>query len=325
MKTIKASKTPIEAIEKLAYPGQDAKRMMYRPGYENYLNTMPKITGDEPVTILSAMVQASYNTTKMLANDLAKESWINSGVPGEKEFDRTIIGIEDAEGDVQGAEFVVARWGNGFSSPVHGHAPGYMHEELLYGKIRVDSYRLIHPGINVVRPVMSQIVDKPGTIVYKYAKPNINHTFKRQNLIHNFTSIGNSATMHFLPEHTRDGRDNSFEVQYFENVFVLDGHVEQITAQQCMHLAPGEIALVRSTNVPEYGDHYILITGPIVKKAHGMRPEEISIPAGPKTILDNYEMKMGVTILKLDEAAKEAFMRFHDLQIQDKQLVLPKH
>lgn len=321
-----ASKNPIEDIAKITYEGQDPKRRMYQDGYESYFEQMPILDVEDP--LFDVKLDLSKMVMQQLGKKLAHESWVQQTVPPDKEFYRTIVAMEPPRGTfdgwTEGAEFVVAHWGNGFTSPVHGHAPGYMHEEVLFGKVLVNTYRMLHPWLNKVRLIKSEIVTK-GTFVSEYAPENPDNKFKRQALIHNFRSIGHTATLHYLPEHTRDGRDNRFEVEYFEELMVFEkDDLTQLTAQEGLKLKIGDVALVRSSNVPEYGDHYIVITGLPVIKEHGLRPQEIAIEA-PKAdyLLNKYEPIQGLTLLKLNEEARDYFLLFHNIEIIAGKVIFP--
>lgn len=104
----------------------------------------------------------------------------------------------------------------------------------------------------------------------------------------------------------------------FDDVYVLDKEdVQRISTFDAMYLQKGDVVLVRSNNVAQLGDHYIVVTGPVVQKPHGMRPmtETIPIDKGTDTLLNRYEMKMGVTALKLIGRAKKFFHHFHDIKI----------
>ena len=323
-----ASKTPEKDVELVSYVGQDPRKKMYKSGYEIYFEEMPVLVEDDPL-----FEQKAY-LSKVVMQQLGKRlvqkaDWLKTNVPGVGEFFRNIVAMEPPvllDDEVkEGAEFVVAQWGDGFTSPVHGHATGYMHEEVLFGKVLVNSYRMVNPTSTVVRPVKTEIVTE-GTFVSEYAPHSEANPFKRQTLIHNFTSIGYSATLHYLPEHVRDGRDNQFTVQHFDDVFSYkEGEdLTQITAQQGFSLKPGDVALVRSSNVPEYGDHYIVITGPVVVKEHGIRPQDTSI-AAPKAskILDKYTPIQGLTLLKLNDAAKAYFLEFHGITVENNKVTFP--
>jgi hypothetical protein len=320
-----ASRNPLDDINQIAYQGQPVERRMYHEGYERFFEAMPVLKdGDE---FLSEKIQMSKTVMRHMAENLKQDSWAHGLQPIMGGFNRTILGIESptvkADGGLkEGSEIVLARWGDGHTSPVHGHAAGYLHEELLFGKIRVNTYRIVDAKKRIVRPLRTEIFDKPGTIASKYG--NQSESTERNSLVHNFTSIGYSGTLHYLPEHTRDGRDNGFTVEYFEDRFGINQfEVTQLTAQQGLELKIGDVALVRSQNVPEYGDHYIIITGRPVLKQHGLRPMDVAIHAptidatNSKTFsaltLDKFEPIMGLTLLKLNEVHADRFRRFHGI------------
>lgn len=310
MKTLRPSTNPLRAIEKAAYEGQDPKRRMYRFGYEEYMANMPVLSDDD----LSGL-ETSHRVMDDLAIELNQTLWATlSDVPAGQ-FARTILAIERGG---TGKEIIVAHWGNGFTSPVHGHAEGLIHEILLTGMMRVNIYRLIHD--NIVRLVRTDIFKDKNELVFMYAKHNPNNQFQRQTLIHSFTSIGQSTSLHYVPEHTRDGRDNQFEVEYFPAPSLVD--VKQITGRDGMYLRKGDVALVRSTNVPEYGDHYIVVTGAPVQKEHGLRVRDIAITApNAHEVLDAHEMINGLTLLKLNNPVD--FLSFHDIKIVEGEVVFP--
>lgn len=324
MEHLTASSNAVSDIEKISYPGQPQSRRNYKSGYEDYFNQMPIIYPED--LFLHEKMLLSRSIMQRLGSVLSRSSWIAEHPMSKGEFERTIIAMEPPSvgregGLVEGAEFVIAKWGHGFTSPIHGHAVGYMHEEILLGEIMVNSYRLTED--DTVRLVRSDIAGR-GTVVSQYAPPSPDHKFKRQTLIHNFRSIGYSASLHYLPEHTRDGRDNRFDVEYFDDAYPLTSdQVTRLTAQQAMYLRPGEVVLVRSDNVPEFGDHYIIITGPVVKKKHGIRPQEIAIEAPGNNLLDLHEKERGLILLHLNEDAKEAFHVFHDIHVIGNQVIFP--
>ena len=330
-RTLVSSSTPEEDIMMVAYEGQDYTRRMYKGGYENFFDEMPVLRSDDP--LLDEKVQMSHHIMQRLAGKLRIAPWVREMQPGENGFNRTILALEKPvpvklNGEdiyKEGAEFVMARWGNGHTSPVHGHAIGYIHEEILFGMMRVNTYRMVDMDKPVVRPVLTTI-ETAGTFASLYTRPG-KYYFKRQTLIHNFTSIGFSTSLHFLSEHTRDGRDNQFEVERFDDMYKLTvDDVTRINSQQGMYLRKGDVVLVRSSNVPEYGDHYIVVTGHPVKKDHGLRVQEKAIyaPDGSK-LLDCFEMQQGLTLLKLKDRAKEAFHGFHNISLdKDGDVVWPQ-
>jgi hypothetical protein len=335
IETHKESVTPIDDIRLITPAGQDPKRRMFRPGYRGYLGNIPVLRdGDE---LLIPKLHYAQGVMEVLADRLIEESWFHQDPPPQMGFDRTILAIEpptkrclngqslDAGFDIakENAEIIVARWGDGHSSPVHGHANGFLHESILSGKMRVNIYRLVDETTRKVRLVKTNI-ESSGTFLSTFTPPS-NSGVERNAYIHNFTSIGNSATLHFIPEHTRDGRDNRFEVEYFEDLHELtEDMFDRITSKEGLQLKRGEVVLVRSTNVPEYGDHYIVITGSPVMKEHGMRPQDEAIYA-PNTsaLLDKVGLQNGLTLLRMKPFIAEKFLQFHDIKVEGNSVIFP--
>lgn len=290
------------------------------PGFEEFFNRIPVLSDNDE--LLAGKVSLAKSLMNNLADNLRKDDKLTLD-PGKGNFNRFILAIEDPTtcdngGGTNvikaGSEIVLAVWGDGFSSPVHGHASGFLHEEIISGKVRVNTYQKIND--QQVRLVETTIAG-PGELISVYNK----HSKERDNLIHNFTAIGHTVTLHFLPEYNRDGRDNKFAVEYFEDRFELNVEsVERIDSYQGMYLQPGDVVMVRSTNVPEYGDHFIVVTGPPVVKPHGLRVQDKAIRMSPNgyNLLDLYEQKTGLTLLKLKREAQLAFLTFHEIRIGEK-------
>lgn len=313
---LRATKTPVQDIQSVAYEGQNPKLRMHKAGYENYFNSMPVLNPNDP--LLQSKTNHAHEVMKALADELQTALWVSHDMPLDGEFDRTILALEKPEirnGALkEGNEIIVARWGNGFTSPVHGHKIGLLDEEMIKGKFRVTLYGLVNPYSKTVRPIRTDIVDN-GTIVSTYVRPG-NQVLDRQAYIHSFTSIGQTASLHFVPEHTRDGRDNQFEVQRFEDLYQLNElDVIRISSKEGMYLQKGDVVLVRSTNVPEYGDHFIVVTGAPEVKEHGLRPKDTAIEApNTKNFLDSYEMQTGLILLKLRPTVQKDFLDFHAIK-----------
>jgi len=311
-----ASKNPEAAIEKIAYPGQPANMRRYRKGFENYFNSMPVI--DKYDDNIAEDLFVTREVLGHLSEKLQKEQW---EIPQDGAFIRTIIALEEPEqiSDEhyrEGAELIVAHWGVGHTSPVHGHAQGYMHEEILSGKIRVNTYRIVDHG--VVRPLETQIVEK-GVFVSKYGFEK-----GRNNLIHNFVAVEPTISLHYVPEHTRDGRDNTFQVEEFGAI--APNQVSRISSKEGLYLNRGDVVLVRSVGVPEYDDHFIVITGHNVMKPQGLRPQERSIMASKShsKLLDMFPLQTGLSLLKLDDHTKQAFLNFHGIIVKDNEVIFPE-
>lgn len=321
---LKSSLNPLDDIESIAYPGQPFDRRMYKSGYEDYFESFPELNPSDK--LLDTKIEYSKAVMQLIATAINKDHWRHALQPLPGGFNRTIIGMESPivqpDGQLkEGTEVVMARWGDGHTSPVHGHAAGYLHEELLFGKMRVNTYRIVDAKNRIVKPVRTDIYDKPGTIASLYTPPGND---VRSALVHNFTSIGFSGTLHYLPEHTRDGRDNQYEVEYFEKIFLMPSHLTQLTAQQGLkQLRIGDVALVRSENVPEYGNHFIVITGKPIIKEHGLRPQDFAIhaPYGG-AIINNFSPIMGLTLLKLNDDAATAFRSFHGIIVTQNDEIL---
>lgn len=347
---LQATDRPVEVIESLPRrPSQPPTMRQYRPGFEQYLNLLPVL--DPSDRLLNIKTQISGEVVKALGQDLLQNApWVRE-LPPDGQFHRHIVAVEEPLYEEQeqelasvvaahwpslggaaqltpprklvkeGAELLVAQWGKGFTSPIHGHAAGLLHEEILLGKIRVDLFRWHRDG--VVRPLRTDIIG-PGTLVSEYAPPDSRGD--RMGVPHSFTAVEPTASLHYVPEHTRDGRDNRFKVEYFDEVFPLRNEdVTQITAEEGRKLRVGDVALVRSENVPEYGDHYIIITGPPVLKEHGLRPQDVAIHAPKATpMLDQFKpLQMGLILLKLNRDATQDFHAFHGIRVEGQQVVLP--
>lgn len=322
-KFLKPSNNPVDDINRMAYEGQPVKLRMYKEGFEQYLEAMPVLESEDEM--LPQKTQQTTMVMKLLASDLATSQWAKSMRPLPGDFNRTILAVEapvvKSDGTLkEGTEIVLARWGDGHTSPVHGHAAGYLHEELLFGKMRVNTYRITDHQKRIARPLRTVIYDKPGTIAAMYTSKT---DTERDALVHNFTSIGYSGSLHYLPEHTRDGRDNRFAIEEFTGL--TPEHLTQLNAQQGLEqLRIGDVAIVRSENVPEYGDHFIIVTGRPVLKPNGLRPMDEAIHAPHyRGLLDAYKPIMGLTLLKLDDTAKTAFHIFHGIKVIGTNVILP--
>lgn len=334
---LKASSTPVQDIESIAYTGQPNHMKMYKTGYEEYMNSLPILNIED--NFFQDKVEMSTNVMKQLASNLREASWINDNYPENHGFDRTLLAIESPSPYItqdylepdnrkamlkDNAELILARWGDGFKSPIHGHAPGFTHEEVIKGTIRSTIYRMIDPTSLTVRPIRTDLI-KDGVINSRYNNERPSVFFRNSHNIHSFTAIGDTATVHYLVEHSKDGMGTPYKIEYFDDVYKLKKEeVQQIDAYQGMYLQKGDVVLVRSTNVPEYGDHYIVVTGKPVIKEHGLRPEELAIEAPNNTLLDQYEMKTGLILLKLKSVARAKFLQFHSIKIEGNEIIFPK-
>lgn len=318
-KKFKVSCSPEAALERISYEGQDPKKRMYVHGYEPFFNLLPVM--EEGPELEKDMLNTQEVLFELSAHLKLDDRF---DLPADNEFMRTIIALEEptiVEGkDVPGAQLLVAQWGKGFTSPVHGHNTGYMHEEVLSGKIRVNTYRITDLVNKIVRPVVTTI-QQEGVFVSEYAPHNADNMYEQQTLVHNFTAVEPSLSLHYLPTATKDGRGNTFTVEHFRELGADD--YKRITSYEGLYLQPGDVALVRSANVPEYGDHFIIITGHPVMKEHGFRPQDHSVIASEKhtELLDSLQMVMGLTLLKLNKEVAEEFLAFHGVTQNKRELI----
>lgn len=315
------SASPIAAIEKVSYTGQPAHMKRWVPGYGYYLGALPVLSDHDP--LLKEKTGYSIAVLKALGQCLQESgSWFPH--PADKEFQRSIIAIEDSipAGEMyyhDGSEIIVAHWGDGFVSPIHGHVGGLHYEEVLRGKFRVHSYRAVDESSRTARSTRTRIVER-GPFVGLYEAPDPITPSDPRFMIHNFEAIGETHSLHFLPEHSHDGMGNGYAVEYFEDVHHLTmNDLYPITSNEALGLPIGSVVLVRSSNVPEYGDHYIIITGRPIMKLHGLRPQDHVIQA-PHTarLLDLFDEPgefNKLTLLKLSVQAAKKFHAFHDTEV----------
>jgi hypothetical protein len=311
-----ASKTPAIDLEAAAYEGQPANVRKYESGYEFFferLNDLDTIKNDpDNSTFLTAMVNRNIATLDMLAENIS--DYRVSRPIDDGKFERAVIAIEEKREGKESRELVIAEWGKGFASPVHGHSDGFLYEKMISGRILVNTYRIVDLDNKLVRIVESKEYKAGDTIVHTYVPQGTSKKYKREAYVHNFVALEPSVSLHYVPEHTRDGRDNTFIVEDFT---VDETEVVQINGEQGMYSAKGDVILVRSQNVPEYGDHYIIITGAPIQKPHGMRPQERIIAATSaidSSALSSRRPLNGVTLLKLTKKGKRAFYDFHGIK-----------
>lgn len=355
----KASLNPTDAIRAVAYAGQEEKMRRYYSGYEYYFNSLPILTppnltnphypGDP---LFEQKLKHSIEILKQLGVCLQNwGSWFPDVRPNE--FNRTILAIEDPAiaptGLKEGAEIVVAHWGKGFTSPIHGHIDGLHYEDLIEGKFLTHTYRQVDDMNMTVRLVRSELVDQRGPFVSKFEQMKPHNPFQRHLMIHNFTALEQSNSLHFLPEHSRDGQGNTFNPEYFEDVHALAlSDLKPITPQEGIYLPIGSVILVRSANVPDYGDHYLVITGRPINKPHGLRPQdEVIVAPHAAPLLDVYKYPAShyaerkraadiweagqipdfegrdVVLLQLTEKKRREFLAFHGIEQNGDEIKFP--
>lgn len=323
---LQASLTPQEDVNRAAYAGQPVFMRMYHPGYEAFMNQMPVLEPDDP--FLPEKIDFTRELMVRLGGAIKVDPVLNQGATARAgEFNRIILAIESSVNELAGNtepgnELILARWGTGFSSPVHGHVPGYHHEEVIRGRLRVNLYQMVQSGAAVARPFKT-FIQGPGTLASEYIRCLPGEPLPRTAAIHSFTALEPSDTLHYLTEHSRDGRDNAFAIEYWDEVYQPTREdFNQVDTFDGMFLQKGDVALVRSANVPEYGDHYIVITGPAIVKPHGLRPQDEAIHAPTMGhVLDQYTPKNGVVLLQLNKRATADFLKFHNISVSAGEVV----
>lgn len=343
----KGSLHPDASIRMVAYPGQPENHRQYHRGFEYWLESLPVLHPGDP--LFKEKFAYSVTVLKNLGECLRTHGeWFPR--PNTNGFERSIIGIEastidEVRGLRAGIELIVAHWGKGFTSPIHGHTAGLHYEDLIKGKFLAHEYRQVDPHSQTVRLIRSELVASPGAFVTKYEELPTSNRFARPLMIHNFTALEASHSLHFLGEHSLDGMGNEFYPEYFEDVAGLEHNdLTPLSPSTAIYLPIGSVVLVRSANVPDYGDHYIVITGRATLKPHGLRPEEEVIHAPhAASLLDFYtdrgtykkavyastdvwvgRRNSGVILLQLSPSKEREFLAFHDITKDGDTVTFPK-
>lgn len=217
MKYMEPSNRPEELLERMKTENQPPRSRLYRPGFDHMMRLLPKIDAtqprqDEEIDLTRRVMDAIAIEVMHRIDELRLPD-----IP-DREFGRVILAIEEPteapdqpNGLLPGTEVVLALWGKGFQSPVHGHAPGYIHEALLKGAFDVHLYKQV--GEEADRKVVHErtiIQEKPETFYSEFVQER--GQLLRSALIHNFTAREQSMSLHYLPEHVRDGNNNRFQV-----------------------------------------------------------------------------------------------------------------
>lgn len=209
-----ASKTPIEDLKSLAYAGQNPNHQLYRAGYEEYFNLMPKMSDHDPFMVLKRNEMVTI--FKALKAHILKDGWWKDIplTPGDF-VSRVILAMEKPyigeNGQLYGgAEILVTRWAKGITLPIHSHAAGYMHEEMLQGKWTETEYRVAiddrERKVKTVTPISTETFVTGDIISDTYTNQDPNNKYPA--LIHSAVVEEETFAIHFIPSHPRDARDN---------------------------------------------------------------------------------------------------------------------
>ncbi|MCO6429501.1 MAG: hypothetical protein J5J00_01480 [Deltaproteobacteria bacterium] len=328
---------PRATLEKLAMPHQPPIKRMFRDGFMDLMEKMPRIDASQADQTLQVELTRKV-LEEMRERVLSKFDELNIPNIPNGEFGRIILAVEEPKqlpnGElVPGTEIVLALWGKGFSSPVHGHAPGYIHEDLIKGAFDVHLYK--PSGEQGSREAVYQrtIAQRTPGIFYSEYIQDIGQEM-RSALVHNFMAVEQTVSMHYLPEHVRDSSKNGFKVvntpdsgkppsyihtlPYRPGFNIGDDDVRRVSGEEVLKTHQvGDVYLARSQNVAYLGDHYVVITGGLIQKPHGVRPQDVvlQVPRGVATPLDAFEniLKDPVVLMKLSDKARHSFYEHHEI------------
>lgn len=325
-KKFKASDTPIMDLHALAVQNQNPKISHYKQGYEYAFNAMPKIDSVSTNWEHAAMdAQMSH-----LVHKLYDIPWVWHNIPIKGNILRTVIAMEKPECNGMtlndGSELIVVNWKPGFKTPAHGHARGYMHERLIFGKMRQGTYRIVDPHKRIVRPIGVEVFGNTDQII----DAGFNHDNGIENgaFIHDFTILEPTATLNLVPNHPKDTNGNTYIIEEFgfKHISFQLEKLLPISTGATLKLPPGEVILVRSKNTKDLGDHFYVIDAPPHEKPVGMRPVGHAIQASSdfSRLLDTvWQHDSSVEIFRLMPEVRDWFLEWHGIQVQ-KTIVFPK-
>jgi hypothetical protein len=311
------SENPEEVLDSISYKGIPNQNRVYRHGFESYIASLPIMKQGEE--LLDEKVFIADMVMARLSREIENYPWVKHNMPSRNTMDRFILAVEKPEIDCsggttacmitkQGSQIVIARFATGFETAPHGHAGGYFYEEVFSGKGLITDYRLMDNG--KVRPVSTYIAEKGRReSAFSDASGRTTH-------IHKVKSLEDFITLNVIGEQAPDGRGNTYEVERFETVYNMnDDDVCRVQIKDAMYSRRGTVLLVRSSNVPDMGDHFFIVTGQNVMKEHGLRPQGVAIESIASSILDDYQEIDGFVLLKLSDEASNAFLEFHGIEV----------
>lgn len=321
-----ASDSAIMDLHALAIQNQNPKISHYRQGYEQEFSNMPIIKSVTTNWDLQIVAEIMHRITA----NLASQDWVKNNTPIKRPLLRTVIAMEKpvctGAALKDGAELIVVNWKAGAKTPTHGHARGYMHERLIFGKVKQGTYRIVDAEKRIARPISIELFCNTNDIID--AGFNDDHSVQDGAFVHDFEFLEPTATLNLVPGHPKDTKGNCFTVEQFgfkHLNFQLEKLVP-ISLGGTLHLPPGEVILVRSATTKDLGDHFYVITERPHQKKAGMRPVGRAIQASEdfSKLLDAVEpQEGGVQILRLMPEVRDWFLEWHGIQVE-KNIVFPK-
>lgn len=101
------------------------------------------------------------------------------------------------------------------------------------------------------------------------------------------------------------------------NILTTDS-VIQLFGNWFLKLDLGTVLLVRSGNVPDLGDHFIVVTGEPIMKEHGLRPQTLTIKApNCSSIIDAFTPENGSVVLMLKPYTQKLFLNYYDIRLEE--------
>jgi len=175
----------------------------YKSGFEFYMNYIPIIHGkDDPKK--AEKLEYIADIISDLAERLMQESWILENWPSpEKMLNRVVLGIDE----VTGGELIMVRW-NAIETPIHGHQYGQMIDYLVKGMAEEIEYQIIDEKLRTVEQIGSAEFKSMQVLSNDFHAADT--VVSRGALIHKFIPLKKCITLHYIPEHPRDGRGNLF-------------------------------------------------------------------------------------------------------------------
>lgn len=106
----------------------------------------------------------------------------------------------------------------------------------------------------------------------------------------------------------------SSRIDNLNNFEIDSSQVQRISPEKAMNARVGDVFLVRSPALSGLSDHFLLIIGGLVQKAHGLRPESLNFPADKDTPLSAFGDEL--VILALDDTSRLAFYDCFEVESQ---------
>jgi hypothetical protein len=288
---------------------------IYVPGYESFFERLPIIEGAADPQLVEKLKIRQQVVHELAVKLRADKEFVNAHLVkrGYKQF---ILALEQPllqanNNYKEGAKLQMISWAPTSMSAIHSHSPTYFTEDVIVGKFRVIEYQMYDEFVNgLVRATNVKVADINNPAPLHDVEQNSQEQLK---LVHEVLPLTQALTLHFAEKRNNGHLD--FFPQFFEeerNLWKND--VIKISTKEAMYLQPGDVTIVRSKNVSELGDHYIVVTGPPILKAHGIRPQNISIPMNSPGLLDYFDDNDKIVMLKLRPEKAMEFLEYHKLE-----------